>query len=268
MLVLLVSACTGGSATPTPAPDPNALLIKAASDFKALKAVRFKLQLAGAPAYVDDHNTIAFVSAVGSYTEPDRVQAKVVARLLGVPGEVEIVAIGDSQWYRNAVLTGNRWLNQVFSPGFNAAKLIRSDQGIENALKTLKGVELIGAEDLFGVQTWHIRGRATAADIAALTVGLIRGKDVVADLFINIQTGRVERVVLVQPETKTDQEPLPTTWTVEIYDYNAPDVKIDAPPAATAQATADGSGIGLPTSIPLALVSPTPLPTIEATQAR
>ena len=94
---LLLTACGGNTSTPEALPDSTALLQKAADDIQNIKSLRFKLQVTGAPAYDDFQNTIAIVSADGAYAEPDRIQANVVARLIGVPGEVEIVAIGEVQ---------------------------------------------------------------------------------------------------------------------------------------------------------------------------
>jgi hypothetical protein len=239
-MVVLVVACAGTAATPTevPLPDPQTLLNKAAAEVRNARSVRIKLQLTGAPSYVDPPqtpggpgNTIAFVSADGAYQAPDRVQAKVVAKILGLAGEVDVIAIGDDQWMRNKILTADRWIRQIFSPGFNAARLVSSDQGIEAALKALKEVKMVGKENVDGVQMYHITGKASGVDIAALTVGLIRGSDVLADIYIVVDTGRVDRVTLVQPDTVTEKEPKPTTWQLEIFDYNA-DVQIVSPEAA------------------------------------
>jgi hypothetical protein len=250
-IIALVAACAGTAATPTevPLPDPQTLLNKAAAEVRNVKSVKIKLQLTGAPSYVDPPqtpggpgNTIAFVSADGAYQAPDRVQAKVVAKILGLAGEVDVIAIGDDQWMRNKILTADRWIKQIFSPGFNAARLVSSDQGIEAALKALKDVKMVGRENVDGVQMYHITGRASGVDIAALTVGLIRGSDVLADIYIVVDTGRVDRVTLVQPDTVTEKEPKPTTWQLEIFDYNA-DVKIVSPEAvATGAATLPATG--------------------------
>lgn len=242
----LITGCTNPAKPTEVPPDPTALLNKAAQEVRNAKSVRIKLQLSGAPSFVDPPlnpgdpgNNISFVSADGGYVAPDRVQAKVVAKIFGLAGEVEVIAIGDDQWMRNKVLTLDRWVAQVFSPGFNAAKLISSSEGIEAALKALKNIKLIGVESIDGVPMYHITGSAEGAEIAALTVGLIRGSDVVADIYIVVDTGRVDRVKLVQPNTVTDKEPKPTTWELEIFDYNAPDIKIDTPTIAAATQQAD-----------------------------
>jgi hypothetical protein len=242
--IVLITSCTNPAKPTEVPPDPTALLNKAAQEVRNSKSVRIKLQLSGAPSFVDPPlkpgdpgNNIAFVSADGSYVAPDRVQAKVVAKIFGIAGEVEVIAIGDDQWMRNKILTADRWVAQIFSPGFNAAKLISSSEGIEAALKALKNIKLVGVESIDGVPMYHITGSAAGMDIAALTVGLIRGSDVVADIYIVVDTGRVDRVKLVQPDTVTEKEPKPTTWELEIFDYNAADIKIDAPniPAAATQ---------------------------------
>lgn len=264
----VLTACGAASnATPT-LPAPTDLLQKAADDIQTVKAVRFKLQLTGAPAYVDFNNTIAFVSADGAYVEPDKVQAKVVARLLGVPGEVEVVAIGDAQYMKNAILTAGRWLEQQFSPGFNAEKFIKSDQGIESAIRAFFDVKMVGRTSLFGVDVYHITGKAKAADIDSLTVGLIRGADVVADIYVNVSTGRVEQVRMVQPDTKTETLEA-TTWTLEIFDYNATGIEIAKPEVVMTQATAAFDP--LRTVVPSAPGGATPdaaTATAEATPAR
>jgi lipoprotein LprG len=254
---LLLTACGGGSNTPEALPDPTALLQKAADDIQNIRALRFKLQVTGAPAFVDFQNTIAIVSADGAYAEPDRIQAKVVARLIGVPGEVEIVAIGDTQYMKNAILTAGNWLEQQFSPGFNAETLIRSENGIESAIRKFYNLKMIGREQLFSVDVYHLTGEAKAADISALTVDLIRDADVVADIYINVETGRVEQVKMVQPATKTDTQDA-TTWTLEIFDYNATDIVIEKPTVANVVAT--------PAFEPLnTIVPPTNAPTEEGT---
>lgn len=250
-LLLTVLAACGGAPTDQPLPDAAQTLQTAAEQIQTATTLRFKLQLTGAPAYVDYNNTIAFLTANGAYVEPDRVQAKVTAKLIGIPGEVDIVAIGDEQYMKSAVLTANRWLVQQFSPGFNAQKLIKSDTGIEAAIRSIRNVKMVGREKLFGTDVYHLTGEATATDIASLTVDLIRGTGtVVVDAYINTGTGRVDQVILTQPETKTDELDA-TKWTLELFDYNARDVTIDKP--ADAQQPAGGTlpqvgGPGVPTS--------------------
>jgi hypothetical protein len=234
LILVLVAACGGSAATETPLPDPRAMLDAAAKAIQQVKTVRFKLQLTGAPAFIDTNQIISFVSADGSYIAPDRVGAKVSAAVMGVPGQIDIVAVGDDQYYKHIVLTGNRWLKKQFSPGFNADKLIRSDQGIRRAIEALKGIKMVGREDLFGTPVYHISGQSSIADISAVTVGLIRGTaDAQVDVYLDVNGTNVERMVLVQPETVSAEHPDPTTWTMELFNYNDPSITIDIPQAET-----------------------------------
>jgi hypothetical protein len=79
----------------------------------------------------------------------------------------------------------------------------------------------------------------------------------VADLYINVETGRVEQVVLVQPETKTDAEKA-TTWTLELFDYDATDVSIEKPTVMNIVATPAFEP--LKTLVPAATPEGTPAP--------
>jgi hypothetical protein len=244
VLFTVLSACTGNAAqspTPTAPPDPQTLLNSAAAEVQKAQSIKIKLQLTGAPSYVDPPiqagapgNTIAFISADGAYVAPDKVSASVVASILGIPGKVDVIAIGDDQWMKNQILTAGQWVSQIFSPGFNAATLISSDQGIQSALKAMKEIKVVGIEKIDGVDMYHIYGKAAGVDIAALTVGLIRGADVTVDIYLVVETGRVDRVIMVQPDTVTEKEPKPTTWQLELFDYNG-DAKIEAPILATEQ---------------------------------
>jgi hypothetical protein len=250
----LLTLIAGTSTPEAPPADARAMLEQAAEGLGEVNTLRFKLQLSGAPAFIDDSSIISFVSADGSYVAPDQVQAKVSAAVLGVPGQIDVVAVGDQQYYKHIVLTGNRWLNEQFSPGFNAETLIRSDAGIKRALRSLTDIVYNGVEDLYGTSVHHIHGNAPVADISAVTVGLIRGEgQAQADIYLNVETGRVERFVMVQPETATDQQPQPTTWTMELFDYNSADISIATPEVETPEADATPGltpgvpGLGLPT---------------------
>jgi hypothetical protein len=253
-LSLLLAACGGApEATPTQAPDPRALLSRAADDIQAVSALRFKLQLTGAPAFIDDADLISFGSADGVYVAPDKISAKVSAAVAGVAGQIDIVAVGSDQYMKHLLLTANRWLNMQFSPGFNADTLIRGDLGIKYALNALTDLTYHGVVDLFGTQVHHISGTASVADISAVTVNLIRGTGSAnAEIYINVATGQVERIVLVQPETVTDQHPEPTTWIMELFDYGDRSISVEVPQAET-----------LPNATPGVLSVPGALPTLK-----
>src|SRR5260370_16352485 len=113
IMSLALGACTGGqgAATPTPMPDAQTLLNKAASEVQNAKSIKIKLQLTGAPSFVDPPatpgvpgNQISFISATGLCVAPDRFSATVSAALCGVPGSVDVIAIGDNQSLKRQIL--------------------------------------------------------------------------------------------------------------------------------------------------------------------
>jgi len=284
LIAITAAACTP-AATPVPIavlPDPADVLSKASQTILATKFVKIKLQLSGAPAFVDTTNRISFVSADAQYLAPDRVGAQVTAKVLGVAGEVDVIAIGDDQWYKNSILTGGQYINAVFSPGFNAQKLVSSDTGIQSALKLIKDLKMIGRETTRnGANVYHITGTADGKDIESLTVGLIRGKVVNVDIYVNVDNMRAEEVILLQPDTVTASEPKPTRWDLELYDYDVP-VTVTAPnvptraaaPGTTVQSLGQGLTIGgtqaatqamTQTAVPSATQTLTPQATITGT---
>jgi hypothetical protein len=265
----MLSACGGNAATEAPLPDAVTLFQSAADEIQQIASLRFKLQLTGAPAFVDTANVISFISADGSYAAPDRVAAVVKAEVLGLSSQIDIVAIGDKQYWKHEVLTARKWIDQPFSPGFNADKLIRSEDGIKKALRSMRDVKMVGKIDRFGVQVYHITGKANTADISALTVGLIRGTgEATVDAYMRVDTGRVDTLVLVQPETITPQTPNPTTWTLELFDYAAADIVITPPPDVAATGGSGGLAPGVipNTGTVEATAEATAQPTAQASQ--
>ncbi len=91
----------------------------------------------------------------------------------------------------------------------------------------------------------------SGSEVTVLTFGLIAGDaDVLVDIYIRTEDSYPEQLVIVQPDTVTENEPDPTTWTVELYDYNSDEFVIDTPtdvieppPTPTPEPTEEG---GLP----------------------
>ncbi|MBN1965451.1 MAG: LppX_LprAFG lipoprotein, partial [Anaerolineae bacterium] len=203
VLALVTAACGGPTAPP---PDPLELLAQAAEYIQTADSFGVTIDLSGAPVMIDTAGIIGFIRATGSYVAPDRVQARVRATVAGIAGDVDVIAIGDEQYFRHSILTGGGWLNAEFSPGFNAEDLVRSESGLGRALGAVNDLELIGAEDVDGIQMWHLTGTAVGSEVAAITFGLIPAEaDVLVDVYIRVDDGHAERLVLVQPDTASEQ---------------------------------------------------------------
>ncbi len=230
LAALTTAACGGAPATETP-PDPAALVAQAAAGIRASQSFRMAVERTGAPYDVDTGlGRVTFRRATAQYAAPDTLQATVSLIAAGLTADVDIFARGEDQWFRNTILTGGAWLNTPFAVGFNPQVLIAEQAGFQAALDSVHELAYMGAETLEdGTPVYRISGVADGRDISALLAGLIEASGpTLVDVFIHRDTGLPARFVIVQSDTATEQSPTPTTWTVDIYDYDAP-VHLDAP---------------------------------------
>ncbi len=226
-------ALAGCNGSPTePPPDPLDLLAQSAANIRAMDTFRMSVELTGADYFIEtDFGSVAFRRAVAQYVAPNVMQATVRVLAAGVPLDVEVFSRGENQWFRG-IWTNNAWLNATFAPGFNPEALIAQESGFQAALNALIDLEMVGQEELEdGTPVHHLRAVADGQDVSALMVGLIYATGSVnVDVYIHRNEVYPVRFVIEQPDTATDDEPEPTTWTVDVYDLNAAS-EIDDPEA-------------------------------------
>jgi hypothetical protein len=147
--------------------------------------------------------------------------------------DVDVFSRGEKQWFRAGVWTNGEWVNATFAPGFNPESLIAQESGFQAALNALIDLEMVGTEELEdGTPVYHLRAVADGEDVSALMVGLITATgNVNVDVYIHQTETYPVRFIIIQPDTVTEDEPDPTTWTVDVYDLNAA-AEIDDPEAA------------------------------------
>jgi hypothetical protein len=232
----LLAACQS-AATPTPPPDPIALVTRAAQLIRETQAFRMIVEQTGAPYVIlTDLGNVTFRRADAQYVAPDLMQADV--RLLvigGIPAQVGVFSQGANQFYRNEILTANRWVNALFAPGFNPETLVSSESGFQTALAGMIDMVYVGTVTLeSGINAHHLRAQARGDTVTALLAGLVDslGDQVDVDIYLDSATGYPARFVIVQPGTESAENPQPTTWTVDVYDINQPP-QIDPPPGVT-----------------------------------
>ncbi|MBZ0298683.1 MAG: LppX_LprAFG lipoprotein [Anaerolineae bacterium] len=230
LMVLLFAACSG-TATEEPV-DPFQLITDAAKNIRESNTFRMSVDRTGASYFVQtDLGLVDFRHAMAQYVAPDILQATVRLIAAGLPADVEVFSRGDNQWYRHAVLTANLWFNAPFAEGFNPEELIAQDTGFQMALHSLINLSYEGRDNLEdGTSVFHLKGLADGADISALLANLVETTgQVFVDVFIDQKMMIPVRFVIVQPDTITEAEPEPTTWTVDVYDINAAP-ELDPPP--------------------------------------
>src|SRR5689334_20838578 len=263
LALLLLTACNGQS---TEAPlDVDQLLSEADANLHTLSTFRLSLQQSGAPYYLSvdlgDGTVDAEIRrASAQFVAPDVMQgsARIVVGALAL--DIELFSRVTNQWLR---LNGaSAWSEIQFAPGFDPSTLQADGGGFDQAIEGLANPQFIGAEELdSGAQVYHVSGLSNGSEVAALTVGLIVSDfDINSDIYIDRETRYPVRVVLTQPETVTEEETVPTTWIIDLYDFNAPaqldDPEANASSEATSEATSEAETTAEATSAPEATVAP------------
>lgn len=231
LIMMAVLAACGGGSSPTPAadatPDAIGLLTTAANNIRASQTFRLDVQHSGADYNItillnDVETVVAFRRAQAQYVAPDQLQATVRVLAQGIlPVDVDVYSHGFDQWVR---FVGTSWIPEQFASGFNPQTLIDEDDGFQAALLSLTELQYNGITTLEDrTSAYHLSGRADGPSVTALLVGMIRAEDTVdVDVYINRETGYPARLVIRQPETTSPTERIPTTWTVDVYDIDAP----------------------------------------------
>jgi hypothetical protein len=231
-MAVLIAGCGGGEGSGDPTPEPLALLTEAANNIRARDTFRLYVEQSGAtyeiPVVLAQGQAainVEFRFARAQYVAPDVLQAtaRVVIPAVGqqIAQDIDIFSQNMNQWYR---LLGSAWIKGDFAPGFNPATLIAEDSGFQAALTALTELQYVGEETLEdGTPAYHLRGVADGPAVSALVVGLIQAAATLpVDVYIHRETRLPVRLVLTQPETVTEEFPTPTTWTIDVYDVDAP----------------------------------------------
>ncbi|MEO0563904.1 MAG: LppX_LprAFG lipoprotein [Chloroflexota bacterium] len=231
LMLLLLAAC---APTPEAPPDPLTLLDEAAVHINDAESFRIEIRQEGAPYFIETdviEGALRFERAQMDYVAPETLQGLIRASLglLGreVPFELGIMARGPYQWVQ---LAGADWTDQLyFAPGFDARTLIAEDAGFQAALDALIDVEYVGPETLdTGERVYHLRGQADGPAVSELLVYIITAEDpVTIDAYIGQQDSLPVRLTVTLPDTETEDNPEPTQFIVELYDFNGVDVEND-----------------------------------------
>jgi hypothetical protein len=253
LFALILAACGGGQPTEQ-AINPRTLLDQTVTNLQPKQTFRLIIERDGAPyLFQSDLGPVTFDRAEGQYVSPDTIGAKVKVMLGELPVEADIYARGEQQWSRG-IWTNMRWDMSVIATGFDPSKIIGSDGGgLKIAMDALVDPQLAGEEQLEdGTAVYHITATADGTKVSALVVNLIQMSGTVnVDVFIDKATGLPLRFIVTQPDTVTDDQPEPTVWTIDLYDFDAPAElsvpdNLDAtaeptPPESTAEATAEAT---------------------------
>jgi hypothetical protein len=245
---VIVTACGGGD-TRYEAIDPLALVTTAADEIRQATQFNMSVDQTGEDYAIGTaYGNVLFRRATASYVSPRTMQANVRVNAAGIPLDIDVFSYAENQWYR-AIWTGDNWLNEAFSPGFNPESLIAQDTGFQAALSAVRDLSYVGITSLeSGQEVHHLRGTADGAGLNALLVGLIEMQGVVSvEVFISTADNYPARFVLVETVPPGENGEASTrTWTIDITDINGevlidPPLNFDATPEVTPEVTAEAT---------------------------
>lgn len=220
ILLMVVVGCTTNT-TPEPPANPDQLLQEAANNILGINSLKMLVERTGADYILKtDIGDAIFQRIEVQYVAPGTVQARAKVTLAGLPAEIEIFAKDEEQWWRPV---GLAWQKMIFLPGFNPRALLQEeDRGLRAAIRAMKDATLNGETQLEdGTPVYELAASADGDEVSWLMLYVIQiTGQVKVNMFIDKTNRMPQKFVIVQPETATQTEG-PTTWTIEIYDFNA-----------------------------------------------
>jgi len=213
MVTLLVLAACGRDE----APDPAKVASDGATAFDAINTFHFKLDVTeGESAPLGD---ITLISADGDSVRPDKVAAKLKAKLTGAPLALNIngIIIGADAW-----ITPNPFNATVFEKLEDTAGLenFSPAKGVSDVLRGLRNPAFVETVDLAGTKVHHISGVADAASLNALTGGAATAGELKLDLWIGVDDKLLRQLVAVG--SLDPAEPATIKRTLVLSKFNSP----------------------------------------------
>jgi hypothetical protein len=270
ILILAITGCSGSgaSATNEPPPDAAQLLTQATDNILKANSLKIIVDRTGADyVLTTDIGSASFNRMEAQYDAPNLMQAKAKVTLHQLPVEIEIFARDDDQWWR---LVGSNWSKQIFLPGFNPRSLLtQQDRGLRAAFASLENVKYVGDEQLDdGTPVYHLTATADGDKISWMMLYLVQiSGSTTIDVYIDKDKKLPQKLVVVQPDTKTDKVGA-TTWNMEFYDFDTANNLVAPAVEGTPESTADGTaavGDSTPEATVEATTESTAEPTFEST---
>jgi hypothetical protein len=200
---LAVPGCGGGGGGAS----PDQLVADSVAATKQVKSFHFNLDIENVPASTAG---LQLTAAEGDALVPDRVEAQASGRFAGIPLTTELRAIGGTIWIKNPLSGDWQKVDVHTTPAF----LLDPRQGVLGVMQAVTGLEKAGSEDVGGVATTRLRGRAAAADVAPL-VAVSPGKGQVdMTLWIGDDDKVLRRIQVTGPVA--EGEPADASRVVEI----------------------------------------------------
>lgn len=231
--LVLVLICLGltGWAAPSLAqeerPQAQALLQEAVEHLRAAASFKLLITQSGQPYPLalsfDGVNALpaSLIGADAQFISPDELHIAASLRMF-LPLSLDIYSRDDRQWL--SFPSGAPWIALPAFAGFDVNRLLATNDGIEYALASLRDPQIIDHDaTLDETNSWLIRGTAAGEVVSGLLFGFIEPEtDVQVDVFINAETGRLQRIDIDMLLNADDPAAESSIWHIEFHAYDAP----------------------------------------------
>lgn len=233
--LLALSACNGDNGDDEgELPEAQTLMVDSAQNLDSASAFQLELRQSGTPTVITESLgvPITFSRAQAVFVSPDRLSALVNVAIDALTQEVELVIVGADQFANNRFITAGKWQEFTFASGFNGADLQSEAKGIGTALRNIQNLEMVGRDEINGINVYHVRGQVEANQVRSITVGLIGNKPglIAIEVYIRSKDSYPARIVIREP-ILADGEGTPedTIWTIDFSGFNRDDLVVNAP---------------------------------------
>ena len=195
LTVLLSLAACGDSGSG----DPKTILAQASTSMKKIKGFHFVYEV-HKPSNAQPGTGLEIARITGDVNSAGDMQATIDVTQSSIPLSLKFVAVGDTQYIQNPLT--QRWESvpvqesPVGSLNLNAGTIRILDQLTETLY--------VGKEKKGGVETYHISGTATAADVAAIAGAVSTTSPFPADVWVGVGDSLVYEVDIHGPATANE----------------------------------------------------------------
>lgn len=205
LLALLLAGCGRGEQ-----PEPAKLAAEGATAFDAVTSFHFKLDVTeGESAPLGDIG-LTLIGADGDTVRPDKVQAKLKAKLTGAPIAVNIngIIIGADAWITPNPFNATEYEKLEDTGGL---ELFSPAKGVSDVLRGLRNPTYVEEVEIAGVKTHHISGLVDATNLNSLTGGVATAGELKLDLWIGVDDQLLRQLVAVGPLDPTEKATIKRT---------------------------------------------------------
>ncbi len=206
---------------------PAMILADGVGHMTGLPGFEFSITQEGPEVYLDADKAVQFGSAVGHYVSPDQALTKVTITAMGMLTEITVISLQDIQWASNPLSGVFMELPDTYL--FNPTQYLDPTAGFFPSLGSgLADLVLMGEEELEempGLPLTHLSGTVPGEVILEVSKGLIDIESMRGDLWMDITTNEVHRVVLTDTSSAEGETSI---WTFDFWSFGET-IEITAP---------------------------------------